>query len=131
MENGYECVKCGSQEFNKGNKAYYRRCKLCRHDKSVTANTMFHKCKKGLQKVFEGLFLMAVNKKAISSCALKDLIKVDQKSALLLRLKAQQTMASSESKPLEGIVHVDESNLVLVDIKRELRADHWMVKNMQ
>jgi len=93
--------------------------------------TMFNKCKMGLQKAFEDSFLMAVNKKAISSCALKDLVKVNQKSAWLLGLKAQQTNASSESKPLEGIVHVDESNLVLVDIKRELRADHWMVKNMQ
>jgi len=83
----------------------------------------------GLQKVFEALFLMAVNKKAISSCALKDLIKVNQNSAWLLGLKAQQTMASSESKPLEGIVHVDD--LALVDIKRELRADHRMAKNMQ
>ena len=92
---------------------------------------MFNKCKMGLQKAFEDSFLMAVNKKAISSCALKDLVKVNQKSAWLLGLKAQQTNASSESKPLEGIVHVDESNLVLVDIKRELRADHWMVKNMQ
>ena len=107
-EDGYKCIKCGNDEFNKGNKPFYRRCQKCRYDESVTANTMFHKCKMGLQKAFEGLFLMAVNKKGISSCALKDLIKVNQKSAWLLRLKAQQTMASSESNPLEGEVDVDE-----------------------
>lgn len=107
-KNGYQCVRCECDQFGKGNKPYYRRCKKCGYDESVTANTMFHKCKMGLHKAFEGLFLMSINKKGISSSALKDLLKVNQKTAWLLRLKAQQTMTSSENQPLEGEVHVDE-----------------------
>ena len=74
-EDGYKRIKFGNDDFNTGNKPIYWRCQNCRYDESVTANAIFHKCKMGLQKAFEELFLMSVNKKGISSCALKDLIK--------------------------------------------------------
>lgn len=105
---GYCCVRCQSIEFRKGNTSFCRRCKNCGYQESVTANTMFHKCKLGLRKAFEGLFLISVNKKGMSSWMLCDLIACNQKSAWLLHLKAQQVMVSSEQNPIQGEVHVDE-----------------------
>ena len=106
--NGFKCFSCGCTEWRNGNKSYHKRCKGCGFDESPTANTMLHKCKLGLRKAFEGLFLIAVDKKGISGRMLKDAIKSNQKSAWLLRRKAQQVMVSSGTNPLKGKVHVDE-----------------------
>ena len=65
LEGEVDVDEFSTGRHNKGNKPFYRRCQKCRYDESVTANTMFHKCKMGLQKAFEGVFLMAVNKKRI------------------------------------------------------------------
>ena len=50
---GYRCIKCGCKEFVKGKTWYYKRCRVCKYDESVTANTLFHKCKLELLKVLE------------------------------------------------------------------------------
>ena len=105
---GFKCRKCENEQWRKGNNSYHRRCKGCGYDESPTAHTMFHKCKLGIRKAFEGLFLIAIDKKGISSWMLKDAIKSNQKSAWLLRRKAQNVMESSGNSPLKTIVHVDE-----------------------
>ena len=47
---GYIFKKYNHTSYSKGNLPYYRRCKNCGYDESVTAHTMFHKCKMGIQK---------------------------------------------------------------------------------
>ncbi len=54
-------------EFVKGRKWFYRRCRACKYDESVTANTLFHKCKLSLLKAFEIGFRISVKKKGMSS----------------------------------------------------------------
>ena len=51
--NGYKCIKCGHNEYYKGRQWFYRRCRLCMYDESVTAGTLFHKCKLGLLRAFD------------------------------------------------------------------------------
>lgn len=105
---GYKCIKCNCDQFNKGRKWYYRRCKQCGYDESVTANTMFHKCKLGLLRSFEIGFRLSVKKKGMSSNELSKEFGCQQRSAWLLKAKFQNAMKSSNKYPLEEIVEVDE-----------------------
>ncbi len=49
---GYTCRKCGNTKFCDGNSRFSRRCTKCRYDESITAYTIFHKCKFPLEQAF-------------------------------------------------------------------------------
>lgn len=51
-QEGYVCRKCGNTKFCDGNTRYSRRCTKCRYDESITAFTIFHKCKFPLEQAF-------------------------------------------------------------------------------
>lgn len=105
---GFKCSRCGHDQFYKGRTYYYRRCRSCRYDESVTANTLFHNCKLGILKAFEIAFRISVRKKGMSSCELSKEVGCNQKSAWLFKSKLQEAMKSSELYPLTGKVDVDE-----------------------
>lgn len=42
---GYTCRKCNNTKYCDGNSKFSRRCTKCRYDESITAFTIFHKCK--------------------------------------------------------------------------------------
>ncbi len=105
---GYLCLKCKSEEFVKGRKWFYRRCRVCKYDESVTANTLFHKCKLNLLKAFEIGFRISVKKKGMSTNELAKEFGCQQKSAWLIKAKFQNAMKSSGKYPLEQQVDVDE-----------------------
>ena len=105
---GYCCHKCKCSEYLKGRKWFYRRCKSCKYDESVTANTMFHKCKLPLLTVMEMAYRISVKKIGMSSVELSKEFGCQQKSAWLLKGKFQNAMESSGQYPLEDAVEVDE-----------------------
>lgn len=49
-EKGYACIKCGNTKYGAGKNIFSRRCTKCRHDETVTANTLFNKCKFPINK---------------------------------------------------------------------------------
>lgn len=106
--NGYKCSKCGHDQYNKGRKWYYRRCRKCFYDESATAGTIFHKCKLGLLRAFELAYRISVRKKGMSTCELAKELGCQQNSAWLWKAKYQETMKSSEQYDLTGNVEVDE-----------------------
>jgi len=106
--NGYKCIKCGHNEYYKGRQWFYRRCRLCMYDESVTAGTLFHKCKLGLLRAFEMAFRICVRKKGMSTCELGKELGCQQKSAWLFKAKLQEAMKSSEQHQLQGKVEIDE-----------------------
>jgi len=106
--NGYHCIKCGCTEYVKGRQWFYRRCKKCKYDESVTANTMFHKCKLGLLRAFEIGFRISVKKKGMSTNELAKEFDCQQRSSWLLKAKYQNAMKSSNKYPLGTKVEVDE-----------------------
>ena len=65
-EDGFVCKKCGHKNSCKGKGQFSKRCTKCKKEESVTANTLFHKCKIPLNKAFE-IAYMACNFPAISS----------------------------------------------------------------
>ena len=106
--NGYQCKKCGHNEYKKGKTHWYRRCKKCEFDESPTSGTLYHSTKLPLAKFFEIVYRVAVNKKGLSGLSIAREYGVNQKTADLIRKKIQSAMKSSGQHPLMGEVHVDE-----------------------
>lgn len=107
-EKGYQCKKCGHQEFKKGKKQFHLRCKRCGFNESPTSGTLFHSTKLSLVKLFEIVYRIAVNKKGLSAISIAREYDVNQKTGDLIRKKIQSAMVSSEQHPIKGKVHVDE-----------------------
>jgi transposase-like protein len=105
---GFKCKKCEHTDFVKGRMHLDRRCKKCGYNESPTSGTLFHSTKLSLVLLFEILFRVSVNKKGMSSISIAREYGVNQKTAYSLRCKIQLAMASSESIPLAGEVHIDE-----------------------
>jgi transposase-like protein len=104
---GYQCIRCGCQQSNKGRTRYYRRCKQCGYDESVTSNTVFHDMKIPILKAFHLAFRISSKKKGMSTVELGKEVGVEQKTAWLFKRKLQEVM--EDKKRLTGHVQVDET----------------------
>lgn len=107
-ESGYQCIKCGNKSYKKGRKSHDRKCKLCNHNASVTSNTLFHSIKFSLVIAFEMIYRITSSKKGISSVGLCREYGCNPKTAYNFKRKVMKALKSSETNPLQGIVHVDE-----------------------
>jgi transposase-like protein len=105
--NGYQCIRCGCKESNKGRTRYYKRCKQCGYDESVTANTVFHDIKMPILKAFHLAFRIGSKKKGMSTVELGNEVGVEQKTAWLFKRKIQEVLG--DKVQLKGNVHADET----------------------
>lgn len=105
---GFQCSRCGSKMEGRSKMWYYKRCKDCNYDESITTGTLFHKVKFPLLKAFHIIFRLSITKKGCSSIQLAKEFGVNQKTAWLFRQKVQVAMKSSGKVKLVGKVHVDE-----------------------
>lgn len=106
-ENGYTCRKCGRSKYQV-RKNHSRTCNHCSDTESPMANTLFHKVKFGLRKAFFMCFEMTTTTKSLSACQMSVRFGVRENTARLFMHKVREAMKSSESNPVDGIVHVDE-----------------------
>jgi transposase-like protein len=104
---GYHCSRCSHTAYTKGRTAFYLRCKKCRYDESVTANTVFHGMKMPVLKAFHIIFRLTAKKKGMSTVELGAEVKVQQKTAWLFKRKLQSVM--KDKAQLQGNVDVDET----------------------
>lgn len=104
---GYQCIKCNSSDYTKGNSFLDRRCKKCKYNESATANTIFHGVKFPLVKAFLICYRMST-KKGMSSYEIAKEVGITQKTAWIFCAKLRTAMQSSGLHLLEGEVHVDE-----------------------
>ena len=65
-KDGFICLKCGSINYCKGKAELSRRCTRCKKEESVTAHTIFHRCKIPINRAMEIAYLVC-NIAAISS----------------------------------------------------------------
>jgi transposase-like protein len=107
--NDFECSKCGCKQSHKGRTYYYRRCKQCGYDESVTANTVFHGVKMPMLKAFHMVFRITSKKKGMSTVELSTEVGVQQKTAWLFKRKVQAAMKKDKDDKLNGDVQVDET----------------------
>lgn len=105
--NGYQCIRCGCKENYKGRTRYYKRCKNCGYDESVTANTVFHDMKMPVLKAFHLMFRIGSKKKGMSTVELGNEVDVEQKTAWLFKRKIQEILA--DKTKLKGNIQADET----------------------
>lgn len=106
---GYQCIRCGCGDSYKGRTYYYRRCRQCGYDESVTANTLFHGMKMPILKAFHMVFRLTAKKKGMSTVELGNEVGVEQKTAWLFKRKVQAAMKKDKDDKLSGRVDVDET----------------------
>ncbi len=57
-KDGFVCLKCGSTNYCKGKTELSRRCTRCKKEESVTAHTIFHRCKIPINSAMEIAYLV-------------------------------------------------------------------------
>ena len=73
---GFVCPKCGCREYYPVQGYGRYQCKHCRHQTSLTANTVMHRTHLPLTKWFWAIYLVACDKRGISALALSGKIEV-------------------------------------------------------
>lgn len=107
---GYVCPKCGCREHYPIRHHGRYQCKQCRHQSSLTANTVMHRTHLSLTKWFWAIYLVACDKRGISALALSGKIEVSYETAwyMLRRIRGAMEMRDQRYY-LEGIVEFDDS----------------------
>ncbi len=82
-------------------------CNKCHHIESPTANTLFHRIRFGIRKVFTIVFKMSATTKGISSQQVAKRYSILPTTSWTFMHKVRKAMESSKQYPMEGGVHVD------------------------
>lgn len=107
---GFMCPHCGTTKayYVQGRNVY--QCSGCRHQVSVTADTMFHSTNLPLVKWFWAIYLTASDKGGISALRLCKHIKVSWPTARNMLRKIRIAMAHRNSLcRLEKIIEFDDT----------------------
>jgi transposase-like protein len=108
---GVRCLKCGADRVYTVHTRGRYECsdKTCRHQFSVTAETIFHDSHLPLWKWMLATYMMVESKKGISANQLKRTLKTSYKTAWYLCHRIRAAMKDANPMPLTGIVEVDET----------------------
>ena len=107
---GFQCPKCGSQNFTMIMTRKLYQCSSCKHQVSVTAGTLFHATKIPLVKWFWAIYLSASDKGGISALRLCKQIGVSWPSARNMLKKFRMAMAHRDSiYRLESLIEFDDT----------------------
>lgn len=107
---GYICPECGHNGYCELKCRRLFQCNSCRHQTSLTAETIFAYTKLPLTTWFLGIYLVTQSKVSISALSLKRTLGVSYNTALLMKHKIQQVMKErDDSKPLTQFVQLDDA----------------------
>lgn len=106
----FECPACGCGRGWRLPKRRLVECRVCHHQASVTAGTVFHRLRTPLWKWFWAMYQLAHDKKGIAALALAKQLGVCYTTAWLMLHKLRRAMRRrNECYLLEGLVEVDET----------------------
>ena len=108
---GYICELCDSRAYWYVQKLRRFECKGCHHQKSITADTMFHRTRTPLREWFLAIYLMSESKKGISGLELAHHLGMkDERRAYRLQARIREAMSHREEQyVLEGYVELDDA----------------------
>jgi transposase-like protein len=111
---GFVCPCCDHTDasvFRVGSHPTFQ-CKICRHQTSLIAGTLFESTKLPLTLWFLAIYLISQAKTGLSALALKRLLGVSYPTAWLLQHKLMATMSERDANyPLSGKVDIDDAYL--------------------
>ena len=108
--NGYVCPVCGHRHGYALNRPGRYQCAKCRHQTSITANTVMHRTHLPLTKWFWAIYLVACDKRGISALTLAGRISVSYETAWYLLKRIRMAMEARDAQyTLAGIIEFDDS----------------------
>ncbi len=108
--NGFVCPVCGCKHCYSLNGYGRYQCASCRHQTSLTANTVMHRSHLSLVKWFWAIYLVACDKRGISALALAGKIEVSYKTAWYMLCRIRKAMEMRDNRyALGGVVEFDDS----------------------
>lgn len=108
--NGFKCPRCGhSKSYPLGERREVE-CAKCKHQTSVTADTLFHKTRTPLLKWFYAIVLLATDKGGVSALRLSKQLGLRYATAWLILHKLRKAMADRDAgRELCGVVEIDDA----------------------
>ena len=108
--NGFSCPRCsGTKAYHVASRRIYQ-CSQCRHQVSITADTLFHSTNIPLVKWFWAIYLMASDKGGISALRLSKQIGISWPTARNMLKKIRTAMAHRDSLyRLEQVIEFDDT----------------------
>lgn len=107
---GFQCPCCGCRHYCKLHRKAEFQCNRCRHQTSLTSNTIFDSTKLPLTIWFLAIYLMTQNKAGISALTLHRQLGISYNAALRMKHKLMQVMMERDNYwPLSGFVQVDDA----------------------
>lgn len=106
---GFECRKCGNDNYCSGKTPYSRRCTKCKSEESATAGTIFHNCKFPISKAFYIAFHVCRGNEQISTyeyarrLSLRQMTCWNFKSKIRHSLDELQHLTDSEKKDIRKL----------------------------
>lgn len=107
---GFICPRCGHTKayFLKNRKIF--QCSKCRHQTSITVNTIFHRTHVPLRKWFWAIFLVGNDKRGCSAKRLEQLIDVHYATAWLMIHKIRRAMKDRDMLyKLSDLIEMDDA----------------------
>lgn len=107
---GFQCPACGSKKSSFIETRKLHQCSKCRHQVSVTADTLFHATKVPLVKWFWAIYLAASDKGGVSALRLSNHIGVSWLTARRILKKIRTAMAHRDSiYRLQKLIEFDDA----------------------
>jgi len=108
--NGFKCPRCGHNKAYQLSERREIECAECKHQTSVTADTLFHKTRTPLLKWFFAIVLIATDKGGISALRLSKQLGMRYATAWMMLHKLRKAMADRDSgRTLAGVVEIDDA----------------------
>jgi transposase-like protein len=107
---GFVCPRCGNQKAYELLELRRWQCATCRHQVSVTAETILHNTKTPLTVWFWAAYLMTTDKRGISALLLQRQLGLRRyETAWMILHKFRRAMVNVTREPLRGEVEVDDT----------------------
>ena len=107
---GFQCPACGFEKFSFIETRKLHQCSKCRHQVSITADTLFHATKIPLVKWFWTIYLTASDKGGVSALRLSKHIGVSWLTARRMLKKIRTAMAHRDSiYRLQKLIEFDDA----------------------
>ena len=107
---GFRCPRCNHDQAYLISSRRKYQCKHCRHQTSLTANTIFHKTRKPLRDWFWAIFLVATRTTGSSARQLQYDLDISYPTAWSWCHKIRRAMQDRDTRyTLQGVVELDDT----------------------
>lgn len=107
---GFYCPRCGNKRAYLIESRKHYQCTNCRHQTSVTANTIFHKTRKPLRDWFWAIFLVATRTTGSSARQLQYDLGIAYQTAWTWCHKIRKATKDRDTKyMLQGLIELDDT----------------------